>query len=293
MGTSPDGRPGQSRWNAYIQAVLARGVKDYAVRWYVVRVERYILATSPKAPRTHAAGDLGAYLETVGRSGHLEGWQFGQLVHALEILFCDVVKASWVGGFDWQHWHSSARELEATHPTVARANTPVEMPSSRAEANSPPAVSDDSQKPPVLVRLITEIRRRAYSIRTEQAYAQWVERFIRHFDGRSPEAMGEAEIVSFLEYLAVQRNVAVSTQNQALSALLFLYKEVLKNPLEHLGNFTRPRRAPRLPVVLTSNEARALLAALDGVTGADGATALRDGDAAHGVHSSARAGFGL
>jgi integron integrase len=119
----------------------------------------------------------------------------------------------------------------------------------------------------LLSLLVAEIRRRAYSIRTEQAYEQWVCRFIAFFDSCDPRQLGAAEIKAFLEHLAVQGNVAASTQNQALNALVFLYKHVLKQPIEELGGFARAKRAKRLPLVLTRGEVRELLSRLKGTQG--------------------------
>jgi hypothetical protein len=105
----------------------------------------------------------------------------------------------------------------------------------------------------VLYALIAEIRRRAYSIRTEQAYEHWAYRFIAFCRNRDPREMGATE-VGRLADLAVRGSVAASTQNQALNALVFLYGQVVKKPLEALGEFVRPKRPRRLPVVLTRAE---------------------------------------
>jgi integron integrase len=117
---------------------------------------------------------------------------------------------------------------------------------------------------PLLERLISEIRRRNYSIRTEQAYETWVCRFIAFSGHRDPRELGEKQIVAFLEYLAVRGNVAASTQGQALNALVFLYKQVLERHLEGLDDFTRAKRPKRLPVVLNRGEISRLLGYLDG-----------------------------
>jgi integron integrase len=116
----------------------------------------------------------------------------------------------------------------------------------------------------VIEALIAEVRRRAYSIRTEQAYEQWVCRFIAFRSGRDPRALGAVDVKAYLEHLAVRRTVSASTQSQALNALVFLYGQVLGQPLDELKDFKRARRPRRLPVVLTQREVRALLAALDG-----------------------------
>ena len=108
------------------------------------------------------------------------------------------------------------------------------------------------------------IRIRHYSIRTEQAYVQWIRRFILFHGKRHPRDMGAPELTAFLSDLALQRNVAASTQNQALHAILFLYRDVLKIDLPWLGEVQRAKRPQRLPVVFTREEVRALMAQLEG-----------------------------
>ncbi|HUI26338.1 MAG TPA: integron integrase [Candidatus Kryptonia bacterium] len=108
------------------------------------------------------------------------------------------------------------------------------------------------------------IRTRHYSYRTEEAYVGWIKRFILFHRKRHPAEMGKAEIEQFLTALAIERHVAASTQNQALGALLFLYKDVLERDPGWLDDVVRAKRPQRLPVVLTRPEVEALLRALDG-----------------------------
>ena len=122
--------------------------------------------------------------------------------------------------------------------------------------------------PPRLLEQVREaILLRHYSIRTEQAYTDWIKRFILFHGKRHPREMGAAEVERFLTHLAEEGRVAASTQNQALSALLFLYREVLKVDLPWLGEMTRAKRPGRLPVVLTVEEVRRVLARIDGQQG--------------------------
>ncbi len=108
------------------------------------------------------------------------------------------------------------------------------------------------------------LRARHGSRRTEKAYVGWIRRYILFHGKRHPADMGAAEITQFLSALAVQRNVAASTQNQALSALLFLYRNVLEQELPWLEDVVRARKPERLPVVLTRDEVRAVIRELDG-----------------------------
>ena len=120
--------------------------------------------------------------------------------------------------------------------------------------------------PKLLDRVRHACRVRHLSIRTEDAYHDWAERFIRFHHIRHPDTMAEPEVNAFLTHLAVVRNVAASTQNQALCALLFLYDAVLSRPLDQLS-VIRSSRPKRLPVVMTRDEVRRVLGRLDGVNG--------------------------
>ena len=131
---------------------------------------------------------------------------------------------------------------------------------------SAPAVQGD-RVPRLLEVVRSRLRAKHYSPRTEEAYAGWIRRFVRFHGRRHPREMGEAEVVAFLSSLATQGRVAASTQNQALSALVFLYSEVLNAELDWLGGLVRAKRPERLPVVLTQDEVRRLLSALQGRPG--------------------------
>jgi integron integrase len=119
-------------------------------------------------------------------------------------------------------------------------------------------------KPRLLDRVRLALRARHGSRRTEKTYVAWIRRYILFHGKRHPAEMGAAEITQFLSSLAVDRNVAASTQNQALSALLFLYRNVLEQELPWLDGVVRAKRAARLPVVLNREEVRAVLHDLHG-----------------------------
>ena len=121
-----------------------------------------------------------------------------------------------------------------------------------------------NEPPKLLDQVRGKIRLKHYSIRTEQAYTDWIKRFVLHFDKQHPRDLGAAEVEQFLTYLAVEGNVAASTQNQAKSALLFLYKEVLAMELPWLDNVERAKVPKRLPVVLNRDEVQAVLSRLSG-----------------------------
>ncbi len=123
---------------------------------------------------------------------------------------------------------------------------------------------DEPQEPRLLDRVHDTIRRKHYSIRTEQAYVDWIKRFILFHDKRHPAKLGATEVEAFLTHLAVDREVAAATQNQAQSALLFLYREILGIELPWLDDVERAKRPIKLPVVLTVDEVVRVLDHLKG-----------------------------
>src|SRR4030067_2078107 len=120
------------------------------------------------------------------------------------------------------------------------------------------------QPPKLLKQVRHRLRVKHYSIRTEQAYVDWMKRFIWFHDKRRPKDMGAPEVEAFLTHLAAKRKVSASTQNQAKSALLFLYREVLEQQLPWLDKVTQAKAPTRLPVVLTVAEVQAVLKGLRG-----------------------------
>ena len=157
---------------------------------------------------------------------------------------------------DWARtpppWADSSSDLvrvPAEAPSLARAFAPA----------ATTAVRD------VLARVPAAIRARHYSMRTEKAYLGWIRRFISFNGGRDPNELGAADVTRFLTMLAVQGRVAASTQNQAFSALLFLYRDVLDRELTGLDEAVRAKRPQRIPQVLSPVEVQAILRHLHGV----------------------------
>jgi integron integrase len=135
-----------------------------------------------------------------------------------------------------------------------------------AEFGLPPALYETlAPQPRLLDRVRAAVRSHHYSRGTEKAYVHWIKRYIFFHGKRHPAEMGAAEVAQFLTALAVQTRVAASTQNQALAALLFLYREVLGVELPWLDDVVRAKRPHHLPVVLTRDEVRAVVQRLDGV----------------------------
>jgi integron integrase len=256
-------------WDRYLKVLHSHGVKPPFDRWHVLRAEQFIKAFPARRLGELGPDEVSRYLEEAGRKGDLKDWQYRQLVVATRILF-SIVEPEWLPDFDWDFWLGSARSLEPGHASVARqAGMPVEA----TEAVLVERIEDAGcarfvhRHPEAFSTLAAVIRTRGMSIRTEKTYLHWLCRFLAFHDGRAPAELGAAHVVSFLQHLAVERNVAASTQNQALNALVFFFDKALERPLGDLGPFIRAKRPKRLPVVLSVAEVKRLLAAMDGVHG--------------------------
>ena len=168
--------------------------------------------------------------------------------------------------------HTTAADTAAIAPGMpglsATASRSVKSTDATGDDGTPPPASPLSPPAPpkLLARLREALRVRHYSIRTEQAYVEWTRRFIHFHAMRHPASLGAPEVQAFLTHLAVDRSVASPTQNQAKSALLFLYREVLGVQLPWLDEIVGAKMARRLPVVLTPSEVRSLLSHLSGGT---------------------------
>ncbi len=161
-----------------------------------------------------------------------------------------------------------SRSVKAGLGRMGLAAAPVKRKQSRrammpgSEDHGPPA--PPSGKPRLIDQVRDRIRVLHYSRRTEKTYVFWIRYFILYMGKRHPASMGAREVSDFLSFLASERKVAAATQNQALSALLFLYKQILGVNLPWMDDMIRAKLPVRLPTVLTEDEARRLLAQLQG-----------------------------
>ena len=252
--------PVQRFWDRYVELLVKQGVKPTACRWYVLRAEQYIKSLPDKKLADHSVSDITDYLEKTGRSDQLQDWQYRQLVDAIRNLFL-IITNKWETEIDWQYWLDSSISLPSNHRTIARdITTPKRGDNNHLDTNQARSLYKD-----ILLALSTEVRRRDYSISTEQNYEYWFLQFIAFHQQRDPRELTGEAIVSFLEYLAVQRNVSASTQNQALNALVFVYQQILGITLGDMGDFVRAKRSKHIPVVLTKQEVSNLLNAMTGI----------------------------
>ena len=193
----------------------------------------------------------------------------GRLIVRVPYTCERVEKIKTVAGRRWnakeQYWtvpntHETLRHLRALFAGEQVAVDPA-LGAVRAPNNGKPSLAFHV---PVYDRLCAALRARHYARRTEQAYGHWVTRFVHFHHGRHPTEMAEPEINRFLTHLALKEKVSASTQNQALAALLFLYRHVIGRDEGDLGEVIRARKPERLPVVMTREEVKEVLANLTG-----------------------------
>jgi len=234
----------------------------------VIRAEQYIRTVSHQRLADHTPQDVTNDLEKLGRGGRMTDWQYRQTVEAIQQVLL-IAEVAWAQHCDWAYWKASARTLPANHPTIAREVAPTSRTGDAEPTQTHSGRPVAGRDTPTAWRqeLVAEIRRRGYSIRTEQAYAHWVDRFSTFCDHADLCEAGVAEVLAFLQHLAVTRQVAANTQNQARHALAFFYEHVLQQPLANLDGLVQAKRPQRLPVVLTRAEVAKLLAAMPGTHG--------------------------
>jgi len=248
---------GSAYADAYITALKKRKIAEHRIQWYVrwVRMFGSFIGSSPLEKQDSRS--LDAFLLSLAEVDAVEAWQLEQAAEALKILFGDVMKRAWLP--KWKP-KTTKKQIDSFGDDSPSRR---EVAGGFRDTGGPFSHRGDAYAW-LEERVKTEMRLRHNSIRTERAYLEWISRFITFNKGRHPEEMGEDEVRTYLEYLAMKRRVAASTQNQALNALVFLYRNVLKTPLEEIGEFARARRPARLPVVLSRKEVEEVLSNLTG-----------------------------
>jgi len=245
-------------WDKYIEKSKAYDLKPVVVQWYVRHVETYIKHYDALRLKQHTPNEITAYIDLIGRNRRYKDWHVCQIINALNILFTDILQLDWALSFAWDDYIDSVQQVTHNHTTLARSQ-PIAQ---EVEAIGTVSKSDSKIEqiyPDLFEKIITEIRMRQYSIRTEQSYVSWVIRYIAFYDNADPRHIAPSKIPKFLEFLVMRRNVSSATQNQALCALIFLYKQVLKLEFEDFDEFLRSKKPKRLPVVLTKSEVKALI----------------------------------
>jgi integron integrase len=249
----------QAFWDRFFALLKVFRIPERYHPWYQKHVEQFIGFQPGTRLKDRSVDDLQNWFESQSRQPQISAWQFRQKVDALRLLYGQLLKSDWVGTFDWDYWAYGGKPLESDHSTVARTYEMIDK------------VVDDPKNylgkafPELYRRFLVVMRIPEYSINTEKTYLGWINRFIVFHTPCIPESLGEVDVASFLEHLALKRKVSGSTQSQALNALVFFFAKVLEKPLGDIGPYTRPNRPKRIPVVLDQQELTRLLSQVDGM----------------------------
>lgn len=278
-GHRPDGRRHEDKprkyedpaWLQRLWAIQGIPLPSERLHWWSVHVQRFlafIRTHSLEGPVSTLAEDFLADQRL--RQPPVSAWQLDQIRQALEVFARGI--EHWQFRTDAEGRRRPAFRLrgQPSWESSTRGGPALETGASQPVGQAPAVSGSGTERVGGMdwrVRLTAVTRLRRYSIRTEQTYREWIERFVKFHGDTDPRALGEAEVREFMEYLAVARGVSASTQNQAFSALLFLYSAVLERPLGDLRDVLRARRGGRLPVVLSREEVHRLLSVMEGTLG--------------------------
>jgi len=251
-----------SFWQRYCERLIELGHTGKAGSYLTQWAQQFVYSLEGIRLKAVTQVLIRRWIEALDRNGNLEVWQLRQALKAVEILMDNGGDSAGRPSIDWGELESLCQELGAEHVTLARTRTAteaVERSLSKADCRL------DAEAAGALRKLREVIRRRNMAIRTEKTYADWAERYLIYNEGHLPPS--PQAVPTFLNYLALERNVAVATQAQALNALVFLYREVLEMELGVLSSFKRARVSRKLPVVLTRTEKDLLFSVMPGVSG--------------------------
>ena len=242
-------------WEAFRSCVEEQRVSPDRAHYYVRWAQAFVRFAPGKRLRERTGKDIEAFLADLGKHPGTGEWQVKQAEHALKILY-EVFLPEYAPV-------NSREDIQKAH---VRKKV---VPRTRVDVFRDQAIPGEVERlfAPLISAMKTEIRSRHYSIRTESSYVDWVRRFTAFHDYTDLKKLDATKAVKeYLEYLAVERAVAASTQNQALNSLVFLYTNVLNKPFGDLETFVRAKRPQRLPEVMTREEVQVLFDHMEGVT---------------------------
>lgn len=249
-------------WNNYLTTLSEAGVKPALLTWYVRHCETFIRRNRETRLKQHTAESVTSYLSELINSPETKAWQKKQAIDALQYLF-KCIRAPLHLEIDWDYWKSSCMDLEPDHDLNYRKSHPVVY--TDDDLSSATHKTDKTAIASEINCLRIAIRRKNYSIRTEKAYIDWFQRFLKFNAHKDITEIDSQDVVAFLEYLAIRRGVSAKTQSLALNALSYYFKNVREKEIGDISHFVRAKPRQKLPIVLTRSEVSNVLEQLKGV----------------------------
>ncbi len=239
-------------WASFRKAVIASGVPEKNAEWYVRWAQKFSDYIKDKPLKSRSADVIRQFLLELSIQDRIQPWQVQQAEDSLIFLYDTYLKTG-----------LKLKSLRPLGPTPA----PSSFHSHRGHFRDRmlPKSELDARSKKLFDRLKSAMRLRHYSIRTERAYEQWIRRFLSFHKKKTVAKIGAKDIESYLNYLAENRKIAAGTQNQALNAIVFFFREVVKRDPGDFSDFVRAKRPVRVPEVLRTGQVKRLLDSLNGV----------------------------
>lgn len=250
------------RWpQGYFLVLAEAGIPAKQHPFFAHWVRQFFSKYPGRARRSLGVAEMKRFLARLRGDPSMAHWQVRQARYAL-VIYYEQFRGISLGDL-------SGLEGEAEPAQTERIPVPrkVDLPRTVPAPQALPAAAGRADMRALREAVQKTLRLEHYALRTEKTYWQWIRRFVAYHQGRRPSEMGAPEIHAYLSHLALNRNVAASTQNQALNAVVFLYRKVLKKDLGDFSGFPRARRGKRMPVVCSRAEVQKLLNATSGVEG--------------------------
>ncbi len=251
-----------SGWHQYHAALVRRAIPQKLHTHYVNHAKLLFKHTEGQRLKHLTQSQLTEFFTITSHDNNVPDYQFKQIIKALEILLVDVANVPWADSFNWSYWNSATASIDAKHTTLSRERA-LGPPDRSRNSQRLRNVKIDQDYPGVIDDVVSTLRARQMSVRTESSYIYWIKRFLFSVEGKALSSIDESDVENFLNELVLKRQVSNSTQRLALSALVFLFEHTLKQPLKKL-DLKQSKRARKLPVVLSVPEIKSLLEQMEG-----------------------------
>lgn len=260
----------EPKWpSGYFEVLAESGIPERQRPFYAHWVRQFFNRNPVKPRHSLGAEDIVRFLQFLNNDPAMKAWQIEQARNAL-ILYYEQFRGISLGDLSvLDNPPPGIKTVSVAYSSQGNIPRPCvieairEVPSSQNQISALPKT--DYRELHKAVQ--TALRLEHYALRTEKTYWQWIRKFVKYHHDARPSKMGAPEIHAFLSHLALNENVAASTQNQALNALVFLYRKVLKKDVSDFSDFPRAKRRKRLPTVCSRSEIQLLFAYIDGVEG--------------------------
>ncbi|MFH0924013.1 MAG: integron integrase [bacterium] len=242
-------------WQKYKEKLKRKKIPSKIEKWYLIWIQAFskVEPNIPLQKRTKEG--VQTYINSLLKQNKCKDWQLDQINDALRFFYDDCLALTWA-----KPWPIVVKNIDSKNIFFQRENIVKEKFKDHQDLNE-----IKKNFPDLVEKIVKRLRTLHYAYNTELTYLEWISRFLKFYNYRHPLELHVSEVNGYLEYLATKREVASSTQSQALNAIVFLYDKVLGKPLGDIGEYAKPKRPRHIPVVLTKNEKDKILNEMTGI----------------------------